>query len=164
MVPIQRDHSLASLRWLVAALALELGRRLTWFHHHRAGLAAATALSHEFGRQLHNGSGSRCHGLIALGPEFGLCQRWSATPHFHKRATIPAGRWRCAVARPPGFASFRSAILASSLRFTMAIIAVRAAIASIPSRPHFQCKATPNNNCAKFVVCAVCTRPAHRMG
>ncbi len=74
---------LGSLSWLVAALALELGRRLAGLHHRRAELTAATTLSHELRRQLHNGSSSCCHGLIALGSELGLGKRWSPTPLFH---------------------------------------------------------------------------------
>src|SRR5688572_25610763 len=79
-----RSRGISSPAWLVAALALERGRRLAGLHHHRTGLPAAAALPDELGRQLHDRLGRRRHGLVALGAEFGLGQRWSAGPVIHR--------------------------------------------------------------------------------
>src|SRR5712691_3947722 len=110
-----RGNRLAPSSWLVAALALELGRRLAGLHHNRAGLTAATALTHEFCRQLHDGSGRRCHGLIALGSELGLGERWSSTPLFHSAAIIPDVRCASSTLPAPCSPLPQSAILASFL-------------------------------------------------
>jgi hypothetical protein len=61
---------------------------LAGLHHHRAEFAAASALSREFGRQLHDRLGRRRYGLIGLGSKFGFAERWSATSFFHVRAII----------------------------------------------------------------------------
>ena len=74
--------------WSIAAFALECRRRLAGFHHHGRGLAAATALSHEFRRQLHDRLLSRLQGLNALGPELGFGER--STPVFHSSRAILA--------------------------------------------------------------------------
>ena len=95
MTAEKTETRLAASSGLVAALALERGRRCAGLHHHRARLTTATALTHELRRQLHDRSGRRCHGLIALGSQLGLGERWSSTPLFH-RASFSA-RQCCAV-------------------------------------------------------------------
>jgi hypothetical protein len=116
-----RREQLASLSRLVAALALELGRRLAGLHHRRGGLTAATALSHELRRQLHDGFGRRRHGPIALGSQLRLCQRWSSGSLLHSGALIPGARR--ASLRPPRLSASRSGIPVSSVRVGMSILA-----------------------------------------
>jgi hypothetical protein len=95
---------------LVAGLALELGRRLAGVHHHRAELAAAAALPHDFGRQLFDGLGRRCQRRSALGPELGLGERRSRTPRSHRETVIADGRWAPSLFRLPRIALPRSII------------------------------------------------------
>ena len=76
----------------VAAFAFELGRRLAGLHHHRDKLAAAAALPHQLGRQLHDRLGCRRQGLVGLGPQLRLGQRGgalSASAWARERAAEP---------------------------------------------------------------------------
>jgi hypothetical protein len=94
----------------VADLARELGRRLPGVHHHRAELAAAAALPHDFGRQLLDRLGGRCHGRGALGAELGLGERRSWTPRSHRETVIADGRCAPSLFRLPRIALPRSMV------------------------------------------------------
>ena len=79
----RRGRRSAALR-RVAALAFELGRRLAGLHHHRDELAAAAALPHQLGRQLHDRAWLPTPGPGRLGP---------AAPPWSARGRVSASAW-----------------------------------------------------------------------